>query len=465
MTDRPERSPGPSVIPRLVLVGLAATFVAFAAYGSFVPLRWNAVPLEAALTQFVNTPFVPLGRASRSDLLTNVLLFVPIGFFLLGAAAHRSRVLAGVWLLPVVLVCLALSVAIEFGQIFVSGRTPSWNDVFAETLGGALGAVAWIVAGMAVVNWLAVIGDSESARDRVFRLLAAYAALWGVLGLLPFDYTIRPEELAAKFRAGRILLEPFNGRDTLADTVGTFLMAIPIGIFGLLAGIHRESVRPVVFGVGIGLGATLLVEFAQFLAVSRTADVTDLLLNGGGTCLGVYLGARARTGSFSPGRPGGIRLWPLFALAAWCVLLVLRHWAPFNFLADGDFVRGRLALMFQVPFHSYYWGMPIFSFAEASSKFLLGMPVGALLQWMWIPTTRALGALQVSGILLVSGALFLAIELGQLLLPTRVPDQTDVYIALAGALSGMMAVRLVTGKVPQSPPTQRAGGDKRYRHG
>ena len=109
------RSDASSASRRLILLGLAGVFVAFAAYGSFVPLRWNAVPLDAAVERFAQTPFIPLSRASRSDFLTNVLLFVPIGFF--RGAANRSRGLAVVWLLPVTLVCLGLSVAIEFGQI------------------------------------------------------------------------------------------------------------------------------------------------------------------------------------------------------------------------------------------------------------------------------------------------------------------------------------------------------------
>ena len=428
---------------RLILLAVAGIFVAFAAYGSFVPLRWNSVPLDAAVAQFAQTPFIPLSRASRSDFLTNVLLFVPIGFFLLGAAANRSRALAAAWFVPVVLLALGLSVGIEFGQIFVSGRTPSWNDVFAETLGGALGALTWAALGTVVVDWLAVLLHSDSQSDRAFRLLGAYTALWVVLGLQPFDYTVRLGELAEKFRAGRVVLQPFGGGDSLSDVVGTLLMAVPVGVFGVLAASHRKSARPVLLGLGIALGATCLVEFAQLLAMSRTADVTDLLMNGAGSAAGVALASRAMATPFSPGGAGGIRLWPLGALAAWCVVLIVRHWTPFDFVADGNFVRSRLPIMFQVPFHSYYWAMPLSAFAEASSKFLLGMPVGALLQWMWLPLSRRLRLVQALGILAVSSALFFGIELGQLLLPTRVPDQTDIYIATAGALAGMFAVRVV----------------------
>jgi glycopeptide antibiotics resistance protein len=400
---------------RPILFAVAGLFVAFAAYGSFVPLRWNAVPLDAAVAKFAQTPFIPMSRVSRGDFLTNVLLFAPIGFFLLGAAANRSRALAAVWFVPVVLFGFALSVAIEFGQIFVSGRTPSWNDVFAETLGGALGALSWAALGTVVVDWLAVLlhSDSQSDRhsdsqsDRAFRLLGAYTALWVVLGLQPFDYTLRPAELAQKLRAGRIVLQPFGGRDTLSDVGGTLLMAVPVGAFGVLAAVHRRSARPALLGLTIATGATCLVEFSQLLAMSRTADVTDLLMNGAGGSAGVFLATRALTAPLRPGSASGVRLWPLGALGVWCIVLVVRHWTPFDFVADAGFVRSRVPLLFRVPFHSYYWANPLSAFAEASSKFLLGMPVGALLQWMWWPSSSRLRFVQALGILAMSTALFL----------------------------------------------------------
>ena len=43
-----------------------------------------------------------------------------------------------------------------------------------------------------------------------------------------------------------------------------------------------------------------------------------------------------------------------------------------------------------------------------------------------------------AGIVVVSGMLFLGLELGQLMLPSRVPDQTDVYIGTLGATIGVV---------------------------
>ena len=212
---------------RLALLTFAMLFVAFAAYGSFVPLRLRPVTLTDAVQRFATTPLIPLWRASKSDLVTNVLLFVPIGFFLLGAMADRSRRAATALALPVVAAGVGVSVAIEFGQIFVQGRTPSWNDVVAESLGCFIGATLWLAVGGPVVEWLAEAFHSESQSDRVYRILGAYVGIWAILGLLPFDFTVRPEELAQKFRAGRIVFEPFPEGLTLRDAGGTLLMAVP----------------------------------------------------------------------------------------------------------------------------------------------------------------------------------------------------------------------------------------------
>jgi glycopeptide antibiotics resistance protein len=432
---------GAAGISRRPLVGLATLFMAFAVYGGLVPFDFKRLAIHDAVAQFAAIPYVPVTQASKSDLLTNVLLFVPIGFFLLGAlAAHSLRVALLVW--PFVAAAgFVFAAAIEFGQIFVAGRTSSWNDVAAETAGAALGGAFWLLAGPRLATWVRAARHSPTPADRLYRILGVYGALWLVLGLLPFDYTIRPQELAEKFRAGRILLQPFGPETTAADVVRTFIMAVPIGAFGFLWGRHAGHRHPAPLGLAIGVAATAVVELAQLLAMSRTADVTDILVNIAGVGVGVWLGLTAGRRAAAP--PGRVKIWPLAALVAWIVLLTIRHWSPFDFVADGATARSRVDLMLRVPFHSYYWGMPINAFAEAASKFLLGVPVGALLQWSWLPAGARERRLLAIGIGLFSGMLFLAIEIGQVLVPSRVPDQTDIYIGLAGSLVGAQVVRLV----------------------
>lgn len=429
---------------RLTLLLLALLFIAFAAYGSFVPLRFRALDLAEAVRRFAEAPLAPPWRASRSDFLTNVLLFVPIGFFLLGGLADRSRRAAAALALPVVALGVGLSVAIEFGQIFVHGRTPSWNDVVAESLGGFIGAMAWLAAGSAIVEWLAELFRSESESDRIYRILGAYVGVWAVLGLLPFDFTVRLQELGEKFRAGRIVFSPFPPDWTLRDAGGTLLMAIPLGAFGVVLARTRRLPRPAFAGLSIGLLVALAMEIAQTFSYTRTADATDLLMNATGVGLGVALAAR-----WADGSPRGVhtsprlRVWPIAALLVWCAALAIRHWSPFDFTTDTAFIKRRIPGMFAVPFHSYYWGFAPYVLMDATTKLLMAVPVGALLQLTWQPRTRAWRWVVGAGIVALSAALFLTLELGQLLLPSRVPDQTDVYIGTLGALFGVLLVTLV----------------------
>jgi glycopeptide antibiotics resistance protein len=444
---------------RLVLLGLSLLFVAFAVYGSLVPLNFRRIPIAEAIEQFKATPFVPLSRASRTDLVTNVLLFVPIGFFLLGAVTPRAR-LGALLAVPVVGIALAISLAIEFGQIFVHGRTPSWNDVAAETAGAVIGVVLWMACGRAATDWLSVAfhHEGEGAYERAFRLLGAYVAVWAILAALPLDFTLRPQELAGKFRAGRIGLQPFADF-TLRDVGGTFLMAVPLGAFGVLWATLRKWPRPPLVGLVFGTALVLAGEIVQFLSMSRTADITDLMMGLAGTIVGV-MSARQWLGSGDALGGGRVRLWPIVALMGWVLALVVRHWSPFEFNADGAFVRSRIPMFLQVPFSGYYWGLAPAVLVDASTKLLMGIPVGAMLQLVWCPDNRWLSRLTGLAAIAISGAIFLAIELGQLLLPSRYPDQTDIYIGTLGAAAGVFLVRLLR-RSPTAP--RSAASPPRFR--
>ena len=189
---------------------------------------------------------------------------------------------------------------------------------------------------------------------------------------------------------------------------------------------------------------------AQLFTFSERSTTTDVVLGLGGALTGIALTARATRDDGGAPVAAGVRLWPVVPLLLWLVLVVARHWSPFDFRTDGDFIRSRIPIFLQVPFTGYYWGSPLSAFGELTTKVLLGVPVGALLQMIYTPVTSAGRRWQAAGILTVSFGIFLVIELGQLLLPSRYPDQTDVYIGTAGAWIGMLAVRLLIPRASNS---------------
>lgn len=116
--------------------------IALIAYGSLYP--FNLKPevhdgLFSALGQ------LSWARAGRGDRISNVLLYLPLGFCLylwLNARFKRGRSVAIATSLGSV-----LSLAIEVAQVYVSSRVPSLADLVLNaggTLLGAVGGMGWV---------------------------------------------------------------------------------------------------------------------------------------------------------------------------------------------------------------------------------------------------------------------------------------------------------------------------------
>ena len=439
------------LVRRLVLFAGFLLCVAFAWYGSLVPLQFKPLTFDEAVRRFLaDAHYSPLARASGSDFVANVLLFVPIGFFLAGALADRSRSVA-LLVFPAVLGAgVALSVVIEFTQVFSSGRTPSWNDVIAESLGACGGALLWLLVGSRSVEWTAGALIARTAEERALRALSLYAGLWLILGVLPLDFTLRPAEVVDKLRSGRVIVSPLPPLSSLTaatDSIATLLWAVPLGGLGVLTA-RRLRLPGIGPGVVFGLLLVIGLELLQLLVLSRWTKAYDVTLGSAGVAAGAFIAARVLHSGASLRRAAGVspvRFWPLAVLAAWIVVLLVRHWSPFEFRLDGAFVRGRLAMLLaQVPFQGYYWGDPLNALVEATTKVLLGLPVGAALQLTWWPVTNpTLRRVQLAAAATVAMLLFGAIEVGQVLLPERYPDLTDVLLGVIGSLGGVALARLL----------------------
>ena len=430
------------------LLALGALLAAgFAAYGSLVPLHVRPLAFADAVREFRALERVPFAIESKTDLLSNFALFLPIGFLGTGAlAAGRSRLIGPIAVAVVVACAFALSIGIEFAQLFVPMRTASLNDITNETAGACIGALAWLLAGPVVTRWISGFTPATSARsDLARRVLTAYAAVWVVLGLLPLDITIRPSELAEKYRQGRVHVVPLSGGAITAAQVilGTGLLAVPIGALGALGWPRARRAASAADGTLAGAAAIVGMELCQLFVFSRTASVDDVIGGVVGAAVGSHIAARM-TGSSDARPASGIRLWPLAVLALWLVVILVRHWSPFNFVVTGEMFRERTPALFGVPFRNYYWANPFNALGEALTKILLGVPVGLLLT-LFLPGPRSTSGrvLAFTGILLAGATIFGVVELGQVFLPSRYPDGTDVLLGTFGTCCGALGTRLV----------------------
>ncbi len=423
---------------RILLTTLVA-YLVFVIYGSLVPLDFRPVALDAALARFQAIPYLDLGIGSRADWVANLLLFIPLAF-LLGSLWPGHLRWPGT--LVNVLFCVALSLAIEFTQIFFPPRTVSQNDILAESIGGLVGALVWLRYGEGFRRMLLNWQQSRGRANQAEKLLWVYLALLIGYNVLPLDLTFSPVELHEKWREGRILLVPFawdyGSPVNWLYNIGTdVLIWVPVGLLGVLS---RR------FTPAQALRWTLLVvlglELFQLMVFSRISDVTDLLTALPGAWLGAWLGGRLRGHEATRDRGSGITLAVLATLTYMLLLLALFLY-PYEFNLRPDFIKGRIEQLFRVPFYAYYYGSEYRAITEVLHKVGFFMPLGMLLYWvrrrLFLP--RIYLTWRDTLMLCVGAGLPLAIELVQLAQPGKNPDSTDLVLMLIGLTVGYLGSR------------------------
>jgi glycopeptide antibiotics resistance protein len=436
---------------------LGAAFLLFAAYASLVPFDLRPVSVDSAVRAFREVVAHPLRlRFSRTDLVANVLLFVPIGFCLAGALRLGStRWWSGpVAAIVVLSISIPWSLAIEFAQLFTAGRITSIGDVAAQTFGTMAGLVLWETVGADLSAWLRSTMAARSRTERIERVLATYVVLWAFVNLAPFDLTLDLGTLATKFRRGGIQLIPVPfARPSgavgpwLWDIVSTGLAALPVGAYAVLGRTVGLRRRHWLRAAQLSLAAILLLELTQVFVASHVADVNDFLAGCAGAWGGIWLAWHfsARPAGTSPLASIRTVSWPAVgALAAWCLVLAAYHWMPYDFSTDITMIRRKLAAMSLIPFAGYHVGPDLNALNQLLVKTSLSLPLGLIAGFVLrVPPGSTAARLASAGALLFAAAVLSCIEAGQLLLPSRYADPTDVLVGVAAAAAGLLATRWV----------------------
>ncbi len=130
---RPGRTRRESVA--LTVVALSVT--GFILYGSLYPFVFRD-------GQAISNPIVYLFSTwkdwdRRGDLLSNILLYSPFGFFVTRVLPNRIPAIAR--LAAAILAGIALSMNVEIAQFHDEGRVTSMGDVYANAIGSTIGAI------------------------------------------------------------------------------------------------------------------------------------------------------------------------------------------------------------------------------------------------------------------------------------------------------------------------------------
>lgn len=405
---------------------MAGAFIALAVYGSWFPFEYRARPMaEAAELLLDHTGFDH--KLSLTDTASNLLLFLPIGLFA-AAFLQRPRPREAV---VIISGGALLSALVEYGQAFTLWRTPSLLDVAAETAGTAAGVAIWYplageinrATGHTLGRWrAATLGE---------RALWVYTAAFALAWLMPFDFTLRPDEIGDKYNHQRLLWPLAASPDaaTRFELIATAIAAIPLGAAGMLCGNApglRRSLPVACSATAIALvGLTAL----QVTVFSRTTDLTVMCVAFGGTIAGALL---TRPRHRRPSRPQAASLRSALIVTAWLMATATIEWWPFHFDLDVGRARREVAEWADAPFRSM-------ALADVLPSVALAALAGAALQHRLTTSYLRLQLLTTIGL---SGAVLVWIESLRLLLPGRAPTLLAVVAETAAFVTPLFVTVL-----------------------
>ena len=426
---------GHNDLPTSPIVKLVVIYLLFVVYGSWVPLNFSPLPLGDAFRRFSALPFADQAIDSATDWATNIILLIPFTFLL----GHQIKInlpnngkFFSVFLASVVGIVLAFF--LEFTQIYFPPRTVSQKDLLALSLGALIGATAQLRWGKLVGQWLDTLWRAEQGRSGLVKFLHLYLLVVFLFSILPLDLTVSVVEIYHKWSEGRLILVPFSGlKGGLAEV--TYELATDVLIWipvGLLLAMERRS-SPIWTAFYVGALATA-IEFAQLFIYSRVTDITDPMLATLGGGLGGDLASREKkllTIIVGCSSAFWYRAW-----FAWAVTMITVFWFPFDFSFGYWVAQNLREMLTRMPFLSLYQGTEFRAINEILRKIALFVPGGLILG---LAASKSRGSKRVGFswalILLVASI----IEFGQLFLPGKVADTTDILLC---SLGGWLGLRL-----------------------
>ncbi len=362
--------------------------VAFIVYGSLYPFRFHGP--DGSVGTFAHLLTTWRHWDHPSDLLANILLYIPFGFFgsrslprLLAAPARLVLVLAG---------GVLLSTSMELAQFYDAGRDSTLGDVYANAIGTAIGIGLSGIPGL-LQRWTA------PGRLMTDEPAALVLAAWFGYRLYPYVPTISPHKYAQAL--GSVAFDPWPSVPDLVRFAAAWLLVA--AIVETLAG--RTSWLLALAGAEF-LGRILIIDNQLSLK-----DVAGAII-----AYGVW---RALCQRFR------CRLW--IAAAVLAAAIVMERLLPFEFAA------APLRHFGLIPFESFMQG----SIAVAMQAFWeKTFSYGGLIWVIWRAGLPLAGATAGTVLLLA------ATSCAQMWLPDRSSEITDALMAIGlGSTFGLLGAR------------------------
>jgi glycopeptide antibiotics resistance protein len=382
-------------------------FGLFILYGTLIPFNFSGFGNLA--DHIRNIQWIPFftnegRRTSIPDIVQNILLFIPFGFFVWFLS---KRQLSGI--LTATLAGSALSIFVELLQLFTEDRISSVTDLITNTAGTFIGTIAGMIFYSLWSVLIHIEAVQKALHEKYLLPVCITAALVFSELLQPFDFTLDVSSVYGKVKA--ILHNPFSVSFHFRDEV--FVLFLFSGFSYILATYltnHFNRIRPFKYLTGASLFA-VSCEFLQFIVTSRSPEFGDALVGVAGVSIGYAL-FRMRQSPFC-----GFSFAVLYLTGVFCKTM-------YPFRLKLSFTKMNL-----LPFYSEYANTTMTSLGNTIEAGIIFFAGGYLITRY---TKRFHPIISVVTLLVIFVTEFL-----QGFIQTRYPDITDILMGWLAVSGGM----------------------------
>lgn len=416
-----------------ILILMAVLYSAMLVYASLMPFRFTSPINMTTLFSdgfWSQWPFNPSARVSGSDVVSNLILYTPLGFLLTTGMTLRFPRSKFAAIFFATLLCAALSLGIETCQSGVGFRTPSVSDWLLNTLSGLIGATIGTTVGSTyyydVKRWAQK--RWENSPIDLFTLLVLILVIAEALS--PFLPTIKLSQVWKSIKSSHF--NPIDGFSQHPWHWWLVLKILPYHLLGLLfaAWNHAALTRRRLINTAIyTMLLAVFLEILKLMLVSRHINIANPLTAGIGAFL-ILLSGRHISQPFNK------RLLESLSLSFVLIYLLYLGWTPFDFNFNWHSAAEKLPTKFVefLPFYHYAMGATLEHVRLFIQNIILVGMLIYLLRLRFIRFDQSHFRLSIAiPICILLGVLQ---EGGQLFLPLRTPSLTDIYCFMIGGYLG-----------------------------
>ncbi|MDY0212478.1 MAG: VanZ family protein [Desulfuromonadaceae bacterium] len=273
------------------LVWLTLGYFLLLVYASLMPYDFSSrINASWVLNRALHAwPVNPYARVSGSDVLSNLLLYIPLGALMATSLRKKG---AGKWsaFSMTFALCFCTSLGVETLQIFSLSRTSSITDLLMNTISGITGAGFGVVCGMPLWRRINLELRSRCRYSPLDLLTLIFAGLLAADAMAPFMPTLLLSQIGRSVKASEFnVIAGFSHHPWHWWLVTHILVYM---VFTLLSAQwrRRDKTRMGVYRAAFICSLfALVLEAGKIFIASRVMNLSNLAANLSGILLAVLI--------------------------------------------------------------------------------------------------------------------------------------------------------------------------------